>query len=92
MFQIKVNPWLLSCEQMFRAARSMTSTFSMVINFSMGWLHCLHIQTWLESEAEETGICYSRVLAHVKEVGFSDESSIDTVNVQKITNESIAEC
>ena len=44
-------------EQTFRAARSMTSAFSTVINFSMnGLLQCLHlqIQTQLESEMEET--------------------------------------
>ena len=71
-------PWLLgsqACEQTFRAARSMTSTFSTVINFSMlGFLHRLHrlqIQLQLESEAHETGISYPRATAHLKKVGYN---------------------
>ena len=69
-------PWLLgsqACEQTFRAARSMTDTFSTIINFSMlGFLrrlHCLQIQLTLESEMQETGIKYPRVIAHAKKVG-----------------------
>ena len=69
-------PWLLGsqgCEQTFRAARSMTSTFSTIINFSMlGFLHRLHrlqIQLQLESETGESGIIYPRAKAHAKKVG-----------------------
>ena len=64
----------------------MTSTFSTIINFSMYGLlqrlHHLHIQTQLESEAEETGIFYPRVLAHARKIGFLDGNSIDTSNLQ----------
>ena len=56
-------PWLLgsqACEKTFRAAQSMTSTFSTIINFSMlEFLHRLHrlqIQLQLESVVQETGI------------------------------------
>ena len=70
-------PWLLgsqACEQTFRAARSMTGTFSTVINFTLlGFLHRLHrlqIQLELESETQETGIEYPRVMAHTKKVGY----------------------
>lgn len=52
-------PWLLgsqTCEQAFRAARSMSSTFSSIINFGvLGLLHRLHrlqIQAELQSENE----------------------------------------
>ena len=64
-------PWLLgsqSCEKIFRAARSMTSTFSTIINFDMlglvRRLHRLHIQMCLESETESTSIVYPRSQAH----------------------------
>ena len=71
----------------------MTSTFSTFINFSMYGLlqrlHRLHIQTRLESEVEETGICYPRVLAHAKKVGFLNGNAIGAFNLQDITNESI---
>lgn len=92
-------PWLLgsqACEQTFRAARSMTGTFSTVINFTLlGCLHHLHhlqIQLELESEMQETGIKYPRVMAHAKKVGYealkeitdlkciSDQDIITTVN------------
>ena len=68
-------PWLLgsqACEQTFRAAQSMTRTFSTIINFSMlGVLHRQHrlqIQLQLESEAQDTGIPYPRATAHLKKV------------------------
>ena len=51
-------PWLLgsqSCEKAFRAARSMSSTFSTIINFSMLGLmrriHRLQLQSELQAEA-----------------------------------------
>ena len=44
--QYCVCPWLLgpqTCEQAFRAARSMSSTFTSIINFGvLGLLHRLH--------------------------------------------------
>lgn len=64
-------PWLLgsqSCEKAFRAARSMSSMFSTVINFGMlgllRRLHRMHIQFCLESESQETEIKYPRTEAH----------------------------
>jgi len=69
--------WLLGSQaskQTFRAARSMTGTFSTVINFSTsGFLHCLHwlqIQLMLESEIQKIGIKYPRVIAHEKKAGY----------------------
>ena len=56
-------PWMLgsqSCEKMFRTARSMSSTFSTVINSGMlgllRRLHRMHIQACQEAKSEETGI------------------------------------
>ena len=58
-------PWWLgsqSCEKAFRAARSMTSIFSTVINFGMlgllRRLHHLQIQANLQAESIETGIIF----------------------------------
>ena len=92
------HPWMLGsqpCEQTFRAARSMTSTFSTQINFSiyalLQRLHRLQIQSQLESEMEETGICYPRVLTHVKKVGFPDSKVLDTTNLLHITNKDITD-
>ena len=64
-------PWLLgsqsSCEQTFRAARSMSSTFSTIINFGMLGLlrnlHRLQIQSTIQSETS-MGIIFPRVLKH----------------------------
>ena len=73
----------------------MTSTFSTQINFSiyglLQHLHRLQMQSQLESEMEETGICYPRVLAHVKKVGFSDSKIQDTTNLLHITNKDITD-
>ena len=73
---IQFCPWLLgsqSCERMFRAARSMTPTFSTMINFAMyGLLRRIHrigIQFKLESEAQTNGILYPRVERHKKRAG-----------------------
>ena len=93
------HAWLLgsqACEQTFRAARSMTGTFSTVINFTLlDFLHHLHrlqIQLEPESETQETGIEHPRVMAHTKKVGYealkeitdlkyiSDEDIITTIN------------
>ena len=71
-------PWLLGsqcCEKVFRAARSMSSVFSTIINFNMLGLlqrfHRLHIQTALESESNETTIKYPHVEGHKKKDGHS---------------------
>ena len=71
------SPMLLgsqSCEKLFRAARSMSSTFSTVINFGLlgllRRLHRLQIQIKLESECEKTNIKYPRVDAHKKKDGY----------------------
>ena len=56
-------PWLLgslSCEKMFRSARSMSTVFSSVLNFSILGLLCrlhnLNIQAMLQVDAEKSGI------------------------------------
>ena len=66
-------PWMLGsqpCERLFRSARSMSSTFSTMVNFSLlgllNRLHRLNIQCTLESEAEQTGIMHPRVETHKK--------------------------
>ena len=63
--------WLLGsqpCEKAFRAVRSMTSTFSIIINFSLldllNRLHRLYIQLQLKAQSEQTGIEYPRFSAH----------------------------
>jgi len=81
-------PWLLGsqcCEKLFRAARSMSSTFSTVINFGvLGFLQRLNrlqIQIKLESECDQTKIRYPRVEAHRKKDGHS-KAATDFGNVQ----------
>lgn len=68
-------PWLLrsqSCERTFRSARSMSSTFSTMINFGMlgllQRLHRLQIQSTIQSETS-TGIIFPRVLKHQSKQG-----------------------
>ena len=80
-------PWLLgsqSCEKMFRAARSMTSTFSTIINFGMlglmRRLHCLNIQLCLEAEAEANHICYPRNKSHQAKDGQNQSSKLSSVS------------
>ena len=58
-------PWLFGsqpCEKAFRAARSMTPTFSTIVNFNilglLRRLHKLQIQIELESQSNSTGIIY----------------------------------
>ena len=89
-------PWLLGsqpCEQTFRAARSMTGTFSTVINFSiyalLQRLHRLQIQLQLESEMKETGIQYPRVINHVKNSGFSSDTTFP--NLTEVSDKAIAD-
>ena len=73
-------PWLLGsqpCESTFRAARSMTGTFSTIVNFSLlGFLQRLHglqIQLQLETESFENGITYPRVEKHLVKIGHKEE-------------------
>ena len=87
-------PWLLgsqACEQTFRAARSMTDMFSTIINFSLlgilRRLHRLQIQLELEAEAQETGIHYPRVEAHIKKVGYS--MAKEATDLKCISNQDI---
>ena len=52
-----------------------------------GLLNCLHhlqIQLQLESEMDETGIKYPRVISHIKKTGFSTETKV--LNVKEISN------
>ena len=70
------QPWLLgsqSCEKIFRAARSMTSTFSTIINFGMlgllRRLHRLQIQSTLQSESAENEIIYPQIQKHKNKEG-----------------------
>ena len=88
-------PWLFgsqTCEKIFRAARSMTSTFSTVINFGilalLRRLHRLHMQFSLESEADRTGIIYPRACSHKKKEGHNKSMSC---NSTLLTNEEILE-
>ena len=63
----------LEDERFFRMARSMTPTFSTVINFSLLGLtkriNRLNMLSKLESESEVTGIVYPRLLSHIKKHG-----------------------
>ena len=61
-------PWLLgsqSCERIFRSARSMSTVFSSVLNFSilglLRRLHRLNIQSILQADAEKSGIKFPRM-------------------------------
>ena len=74
-------PWLLGsqpCEQLFRAARSMSTIYSTIINFSMlgllRRLHRIHIQNVLEAEGEENGIMFPRREQHHKKHGIAVDS------------------
>ena len=92
-------PWMLgsqSCEKIFRAARSMSSSFSTIINFGMlgllRRLHRLHVQTCNEAEGDKTGIKYPRVEAHKKKDGHTDSTpyivdQITNGEIGKVVNE-----
>lgn len=69
-------PWKLgsqSCESIFRAARSLSSTFSTMINFDMLGLlqriHRIHVKFCLEAECAETGIKYPHIECHKNKDG-----------------------
>jgi hypothetical protein len=87
-------PWMLgsqSCEKIFRAARSMSSTFSTIINFGLlgllRRLHRLHIQTCNEAQSDETGIKFPKVEAHKKKDGHA--ASMPTLS-ECVSNKDIA--
>ena len=88
-------PWLLgsqSCEKIFRASRSMTPTFSTMLNFGMlsllQRLHRIHVQYCLENDSETSEIKYPRKEIH------KDKDGYDTANLcdlSTITNSKIIE-
>ena len=86
-------PWLLGsqpCERAFRAARSMSTVFSTVINFGiLGLLRRLQriqIQIVLQSQSPVTGIIYPQLEVHKKKDGINKEN---IHSVSDITNEEI---
>lgn len=88
-------PWLLGsqpCEATFRAARSMTGTFSTIVNFSLlGFLQRLHrlqIQLQLETESSETGITYPRVEKHNAKIGHKEGNK--KVSLSDVSDDDIA--
>ncbi len=88
-------PWMLgsqSCEKIFRAARSMSSTFSTIINFGLlgllRRLHRLHIHTCKEAQSDETGIKYPKVEAHKKKDGHTVSTP---TRFESVSNEDIAQ-
>jgi len=88
-------PWLMGsqpCERAFRAARSISPTFSTVINFTVlgliRRLHKLQIEVDLESEADSTGIIYPRQQAHKSRSGINQPN---LHSISDITNKQIEE-
>lgn len=86
-------PWLLGsqpCERAFRAARSMSPTFSTMINFTVlgliRRLHKLQIEVDLESESDATGIIYPRHQSHQKRSGINEG---DVHSISNVTNQHI---
>ena len=82
-------PWRLgyqTCEKAFRAARSMTSTFSTIINFGMlgllRRLHRLQIQANLQAEATQTGVVFPRADKHRSKDG--QKTYINPLNAKTI--------
>ena len=74
-------PWMMgsqTCEMSFRALRSMTGTFSTMINFTMRdllqRLHKLHIQNVLQSESDSLGIIFPRQQRSSKKSGHGSYS------------------
>ena len=87
-------PWLLgsqSCEKTFRSARSMSTVFSSVLNFSilgfLRWLHRLNIQAMLQLDAEKSGIRFPRAEKHIAKSG---TKSYVAPSVANITNQDIS--
>ena len=88
-------PWFLgsqSCEKIIRAGRSMSSTFSTMINFGMlGFLRRLHrmqIQLSLEAESDTTVIKYLRSERHKNKDGHQQQLTI--YSISDLSNDKIA--
>ena len=89
-------PWLTSsqtCETTFRDVRSMSSTFSTIINFSMlsllRRLHRLQIQSTLQANSEDTtGIIFPRIQQHQRKHG---KNSYVSYSLNEYSNERILE-
>ena len=86
-------PWLLgsqSCEKTFRSARSMSTVFSSVLNFSilglLRRLHRLNIQAVLQADAEKSGIRFPRAEKHLERSGMK---SYVPPSVTSISNKEI---
>ena len=86
-----LQPWLLgsqTCERIFRAARSMSSVFSTIINFSMlgllRRLHRLQIQLTIQSETS-SNIIFPRLEKKCARGGISTSSNTGPL----LTNEEI---
>ena len=84
-------PWLLGsqpCEQAFRAARSMTSLFSTIINFSMKRLlqrlHKLQSFIELQSESEYTKIIYPQKKVHSNKDESSNVFCVKSITIEQI--------
>ena len=89
-------PWLLgsqSCEATFRAARSMSSIFSTMINFGMlgllRRLHRLHIKLALQANSDEEMI-FPRVIKHQRKaqklshnLDFTDDEIYEAISKAK---------
>ena len=89
-------PWMLgsqSCERTFCSLRSMTGTFSTIVNFSMlgllQRLHKLYIQEELQSQTEiaSHGIYFPRLEKYGKKKDGC--SSYSPFNLNNISNEKI---
>ena len=87
-------PWLhgsQSCEKLFRTVRSMSSTFSTIVNFGMlgllRRLHRLQIQFQLETSSHDTGIIYPQTKTskhHAKDEEHPDDKDLTDTTDQDI--------
>eukprot|EP00731_Ephydatia_muelleri_P021868 Em0014g459a len=93
------SPWKLgsqSCEKTFRAVRSMTTTFSTVINVGMRGLlrrlHRLQIQFRLEAESAQNGIRYPHCEKHNNKDGSITRVTFSLQGVTDANIEDAVEC
>ena len=93
------SPWKLgsqSCEKTFRVVRSMTSTFSTVINVGMlgllRRLHRLQIQFRLEAESAQNGIRYPHCEKHNNKDGSNTQVTFSLQGVTDANIEDAVEC